>query len=480
MADQAGPAVESLVLEQPGDLATEDEGKIGKSGRRRRSASRSGPSEWPVRLRVALVALVGLLTLTMTGPLMTFDAEAGSGSTLRQIGYVIVGLLAAYAIHVDKAPRRLLVVPCPLVVTLGFCWLSVVWAIDPGMALRRVVLTTLVVWSIFVLTRWQGYDRTLLVLRFSLVAVLVANFLVVKLDPALGLHWTEVPGEDSLAGDWRGMMGHKNAAGLVSALAVLFFVFDARSVPKLVRAAVIGAAGYFLFYSSSRTSVAVCVAALIIGVLFSVYKYRYRAVAFSVLIAGTVTGAVVQNIYSDPFLRTLNDPAAFTGRTQIWRAMWAFYQDNPILGSGFGSFWSIGSASPIYAYGIDWVRDVTQGHNGFLDILVQVGPIGLALVIFSTVVFPIVKLLNTRQVQGATGALLISALIFCLGHNMTESSLFDRDSIGQVFLMFTLALLWTVTASRRRSAGSADLLGWANRAGQHRHRPDRVAGDAAP
>jgi hypothetical protein len=36
-------------------------------------------------------------------------------------------------------------------------------------------------------------------------------------------------------------------------------------------------------------------------------------------------------------------------------------------------------------------------------------------------------------------------LLFCAGHNLTESSLFDRDQILQVFLTFTLAFIWRET-----------------------------------
>ena len=38
--------------------------------------------------------------------------------------------------------------------------------------------------------------------------------------------------------------------------------------------------------------------------------------------------------------------------------------------------------------------------------------------------------------HGVPAALIASMVIFCFGHNGTESSLFDRDTIGQVFLMY--------------------------------------------
>ncbi|HKX78262.1 MAG TPA: O-antigen ligase family protein [Novosphingobium sp.] len=416
---------------------------------------------------LAQVTLVCLLALVLTGPIMTFDqvSVAGEGNLFRQLGYVAITIMAALSVRGERRFRRMAhAVPWPLVAALAFCWLSVVWSMVPEIALRRVILTTLVVWSVFVLVRGLGYERSLLVLRVSLVVTLIANFLAVKLDPSLGIHQFDLLGEDSLYQDWRGVMAHKNIAGLVCALAVLYFAFDAGKIPVLVRLSVIGAAGYFLFYSSSRTSIGVCIAALAVGFVFAKYKYKYRTFVSGFLIAAIAAGAVVQNVYSDPFLRTMHDPDAFSGRTLIWQGMWSFYTQHPLLGAGFGSFWNIGPSGYMSSYSIDWIRTVTQGHNGFFDLLVQIGPIGLALVLFATVVVPLAKVLHSREIQGQTGALLMALLVFMIGHNMTESSLFDRDSIGQVFFMLTLGLLWTAIETRKSATTSSDLLVWANRA----------------
>lgn len=421
----------------------------------------------PVRLNAAILAFAALMLLTMLGPMMTYESTgaSGAGNLIRQGGYLAIALLTVFAIHAETKLSRLDAIPWPMLLALGWCWISLFWAIEPSISLRRIILTTLVIWSLFALVRAMGVDRTLLLVRIALVLTLLANYVAVYFDPMVGIHMVEEPGDGGLMGDWRGYMAHKNMAGLITAMCVLFFLFHRGNMPRYIQLPVLAAAIFFLAMTSSRTSVAVCAAAAVMGLMFTRYNFRYRGLAFTVLLGLVIAAAVVQNVYQDPFLRTLNDPTAFTGRTVIWDALLRYYRDNPLLGSGYGSFWNVGPASPMNRYGTDWLINVQQAHNGFLDLLIQVGPVGLGLVVFATMVMPIIKLLTARQVEGSMGGLLFAVLVFCIGHNATETTLFDRDSIGQVFIILMIALLWTAASMRKSSsrAGGADMLRWANR-----------------
>ncbi|QIG79527.1 O-antigen ligase family protein [Stakelama tenebrarum] len=419
---------------------------------------------------MASLCFFALLTFTLLGPLMTFgrdDAE-GSGSFIRQVGYVVIAGLAFLAADGFRKPWRLTVVPVSIIVALGWCWLSVTWAIAPDIALRRLILTTLIIWTVFVLVRQMGFDRTVGVIRLALLLVLIGNFAAVYFWPDFGIHRANELGDNSLIDDWRGIMGHKNIAGMTSALTVIFYLYYRGKLPQLVRFAIIGAAIYFLLMSSSRTSLGVGIAAIVFGFILQRYKVRYRGILLALLMIVLMVGAMFINVAIDPLRASLNDPTAFTGRTQIWNAMIHYARTRPFTGSGYGSFWNIGERSPIYRYAIDWVMTVRQGHNGYLDLIVQIGLPGLAIVLVATLILPFAKLFNTRQAEGMPTALISALLVFLIGHNGSESSLFDRDTLGQVFLMIAIGLIWALAASRRgrrlKSSG-ADLLAWANRRG---------------
>ena len=417
----------------------------------------------PVRPRVLLFALAAVLTLTLLGPLMTFSGlpMTGEGSPVRQSLYPVILLLVLYGIRARTDPSRLLAVPLPLVVALIWCWLSVGWSIAPDVAVRRVVLTSVVIWSIFMLVRQLGYERVVPVLRVALLLGLVANYFAVLGFPVIGIHQANEPDDLKLIGDWRGIMMHKNIAGAVCALTVLAYTFDPDRIPKAVRAAVIGAALLFLIKSGSRTSVGLCVAAVMVGLLYVRYHARYRLLVLGGLCLVACIGAIMLSIYHNPFNGVLTDESAFTGRMKIWQALSAYVADHPLTGTGYGSFWNIGKDSPIFVYGQGWITEIASGHNGFLDVATQIGLPGLLLVVFGTVVWPFLRLFRSPGATGPRGALIFSIMLFCVTHNFTESSLFDRDQLCQVFLMIGIAMLMSVTeAARLRPARSVPFALW--------------------
>jgi O-antigen ligase len=454
----------------------------GSGGRRRsRSGNRRSDSAEKRRhapsfiMRVGLSAFIALLAMALLGPLMndTNNPFGASAPMVRQLGYTVILALVVYAIRGWKSPRELLAIPWPIGLALAWCWLSVTWALEPAISVRRVLLMTMVLWSTWVLVDRLGYRMSLKIVRSALVLVLAANFLIVWYDPAIGLHHIGPDGDTSLYGNWRGIMAHKNVAGLTCAMTILLFTFDTGSIPRPLQLGVIAAAAVFLWVSQSKTSIGICLMALPVGALFLGYRVSHRTIAHAVL--GILVALIIlgQFVFSDEILAILTDPGAFTGRTVIWAAMWNFYIRHPLFGAGYGSFWNVGPNGPMTAYseysaqGTEWLQLVAEGHNGYFDLLVTIGPIGLGLVLIALVVLPILRLIDRPSDNGQTGALLMAAMVFMIGHNLTESSIFDRDSIGQVFLVLIVAMIWSTTRGRPSRVNATptgrDLFSWANR-----------------
>ena len=63
------------------------------------------------------------------------------------------------------------------------------------------------------------------------------------------------------------------------------------------------------------------------------------------------------------------------------------------------------------------------------------------------VLWPLLRLILSRTPTNQRGALLIALFVFAVGHNMTETSLLERDSFMEAILMFTIAFIWNVTAA---------------------------------
>lgn len=397
----------------------------------------------PVRDWALFVGFLGVIVLALLGPWMVYSdlPMAGDGSPVRQAAYIAALGFTIFAVRPLNAPQRLLALPITVVVALAWCALTVTWAIEPSIAVRRLVLTVVIIWTIFLGVRELGYTRAMTILRVALFVTLIANYIAVFAFPDFGIHQFAEPGDKRLVGDWRGVLMHKNFAGAVSAVTILAFVFDARAIPRALRFPIILAAAIFLYFTASKTSYGLVLAALLCGVLFQYYDSRFRVpVIISLIVAGLVT-AIAFALLRNPLNAQLEDANAFTGRTQIWKALARFLNDHGLLGAGFGSFWNIGPASPIYHYANNWVTTVASGHNGFMDLLITIGAPGVALAVIAVFIMPLFRLLTDHDMPRARGALLIAILLFCIGHNTTESSIFDRDTIVEVILMIAIAAI---------------------------------------
>jgi O-antigen ligase len=407
---------------------------------------------------LATFAMFTLVALTILGPAMTYRPEpfTGEGSPLRQGAYLALLAAAVYAARPWANPSRLIRLPLTLLVAVGWCWASLSWSIAPDEAMRRLSLTTIVIWLIFLLVGEIGAAGTLRAIRIGLVVALIANYGAVLLVPGVGIHQIAEQFDPGLVGDWRGIMLQKNFAGALCAFTILTFLFYGRPVNRYYQLSVLAAATFFLWRTVSKTSMGICALSIIAGFVYLGYNPRYRVLVLSLLVlfAGVVAGYVF--IHLGDITRQLNDPGALTGRAQIWPPLLSYSHDHLLRGAGYGSFWNIGfGESPIYRYGKGWVTHITQGHDGYLDLLVTIGLPGLILVIVAVAVAPVAILFTSRQIDRKVGAGLLAMLIFCMGHNFTESSLFDRDTIVQSFLMLTVAMIHTQTRTQSRIVSAA-------------------------
>ncbi|MBB3940547.1 O-antigen ligase [Novosphingobium fluoreni] len=397
-----------------------------------------------MRLRrlIASVALFILLELSLVGLAPYADTVASATSQQGDIGrqVLILGALGLLMIAPSNA-RPPMAVPTSILILLGYCLLTCLWAIEPALAMRRLALTTAAIWIVVRSVGDLGAVRTLNLMRIVLVVLLVANFVSIYATPLAKHLATD---ESSIIDDWRGVMSHKNVAGVACSMTILFFAFDRTSsrMPPWVHALVLSAATVFLVMSNAKTSIGMVVIALAAGFAMQFYNPRHRSMA---LPAGvTAAGLIVLYVfmYSGIIERILNDPFALTGRGSIWPPLLEYAGDHLLTGSGFGSFWQIGDRSPIFDYARGWVaHNIGSGHNGYLDLLVTIGLPGLVLAVAVLLVWPMIRLLCSLSISRPRRALLCSILVFCAGSNITESTLLDRTAVVEIFLVIAVVLI---------------------------------------
>lgn len=388
-------------------------------------------------------------------------------SKFRIYAYGLLSLIQVVLLTMRGLRRSIRLYGSAVVPFLMWSTVSMVWTQHVDLTSKRIFLLSLVYGGIFAGICDLSYQRTLAILRFVLCGALILNFAVVLAAPDVGTHGTL----------WRGFMAHKNIAGMLSAFTVIVFTFDGSKLPTAARLPVVAGALTFLLFTWSKTSLITLPIALGTGAAIALISERTpRAIEITrksfvtgprVLFVLALISLIVLTIQRDIFLSFTNDTTTLTTRGAIWRPMIQFYLDSPLLGSGYGAYWDASDklVDPSAING-SW-KYVDQGHNGYLDLLVQVGLPGLVLALFAAFVWPLQQLTALIGREPQRAALIFATLVFWLIENFSESSLFADDSLGNGMLLIALAQLHRVHlrssggsgVRRRRKAGaSSDVL----------------------
>lgn len=138
-----------------------------------------------------------------------------------------------------------------------------------------------------------------------------------------------------------------------------------------------------------------------------------------------------------PITALTDKDASFTGRTQIWALVAEHVQLRPLLGSGYGAYWTAGAVPGTESFVVRMGNFYPgSAHNGYLEIANDLGLVGLACLLAYLVkhVKQALQLLGTDRPQGA----LYLALFFQQAiANLSESHWFSVLSVN--FILMTLA-----------------------------------------
>jgi O-antigen ligase len=391
-----------------------------------------------------------------------------------QLLYVVAFVTSGLALRPWRGPAALLVFPVSMTLLFTWFWASTSWAIAPSTSVKRVFLVSQIAFTIFAVVRQLGYRRALGMGRVMVGAGILVSVIVTLAIPSIGFQ--SAGGAADAGGGWRGLFIDKNAFGAFASFAALLFLFDGRMLfnnrplSPYVRGGIVVLSLFCVFISGSKTSLGIVILVIPTAFLLGRFNPSYRMLLIPLAVFAAVGVYLMWGKLIAPFSEALYDPRAFTGRGLIWGPVWNYSRDHPWLGAGYGSFWSIGTDSPIYTYTLyTWVqKGVAQSHNGYLEMLATVGSIGLALAVIAGIAAPLAKLVWTRALASKPDqkALCASIILFCVGNNLTEATLFNRDTFLNSALLFAVAL---VCQAIREAVGQSQRLGPPPRWNPRRH-----------
>ena len=392
-----------------------------------------------------LLVFVGLSPFAVRDPNVLIGSEtiaAGEGDLIRQICYLIVFFTIGVIAIQREGLRTLDAMPVMLAALLVWCALSALWSPEPDVTIRRVGLEVVVVLSVVLGINNLGVERCLRILRLVLALVLIVNWISIPILPQA----VHLPNETdpSIVGDWRGLYFHKNITGAVCAVSAMLFLYyairDKSRADWLLLAATIG----FLIMTRSKSSMGLLPLAVGAGAIYY-WAWRRpldRAIISIVALLFAALAATLILLNYDAIAHILADPQEFTGRTAIWQAEAGFIRDHPWLGSGFGSFADTGALSPLHDYvGASWVDAVSHGHNGYLQLTVTLGFVGLALGLIAVILTPAAAFWRIDDMDRLLKAFLFSLFVFFVFHNLTESDFLESDGASWVVFLMMMAAL---------------------------------------
>jgi O-antigen ligase len=401
-----------------------------------------------------LLVFVGLSPFAVRDPNVLIGGEtiaAGEGDLIRQICYLIVFFTIGVIAIQREGLRTLDAMPVMLAALLVWCALSALWSPEPDVTIRRVGLEVVVVLSVVLGINNLGVERCLRILRLVLALVLIVNWISIPILPQA----VHLPNETdpSIVGDWRGLYFHKNITGAVCAVSAMLFLYyairDKSRADWLLLAATIG----FLIMTRSKSSMGLLPLAVGAGAIYY-WAWRRpldRAIISIVALLFAALAATLILLNYDAIAHILADPQEFTGRTAIWQAEAGFIRDHPWLGSGFGSFADTGALSPLHDYvGASWVDAVSHGHNGYLQLTVTLGFVGLALGLIAVILTPAAAFWRIDDMDRLLKAFLFSLFVFFVFHNLTESDFLESDGASWVVFLMMMAALRDYRLRRSR------------------------------
>jgi exopolysaccharide production protein ExoQ len=360
--------------------------------------------------------------------------------------WVYTGLLAVGLIVLVSRRRqvgKLLRANAPIILFFLYCAVSLLWSDYPDVAFKRwnKALGDLVMVLVILSDREPSAALKRLLARTTYVLIPL-SILFIKYYPSLGRGY----------GPWGGKVQNFGVTMNKNTLGVICLVFGLGSLWRFLAAyqdrkctgrtrqliahgVILGMVLWLLWMANSMTALSCFLMASALLLLANSRAVIRRPAVVHLVIAAmlSVSVSVLFLGVGPGVLQTMGRDPTLTDRTEIWRVILSMVQ-NPLLGTGFESFWLGPRLAKMWS--IYWWHP-QEAHNGYLEIFLQLGWIGVALLV-------VILVTGYRTVFGAwrsnvsTGSLLLAYFFAGLVFNFTEAGFFRMMAPAWIFFLFAI------------------------------------------
>lgn len=345
----------------------------------------------------AVLAYLGLFTILSPDAIRYTIGWLGWSAVV-----ITLAIWTVVALAIKSPAKTLTRIPLPLFGLMSLMLLSLIWSQYRAMSLVTLGLQiTATLFAIFLANQfsWRQLLHILSnTVRFLLVASLAIEIFAAifgPIKPFFPNYQGDVPPHASYL--WvqgnllqferiQGVMGNANLLAFTAVLGLLLFLIEliVTDRSKWLPGASLALA-VLMAYLAQSAGMTVAMGLIAFAALVAIFaegrpkptRHRIYKVAIAFLAVAIVLGIVFRELVFDLLDRS---PDA-TGRFSIWEKVWGLITEKPLEGWGWIGYW-IPGVEPFE--GLVEINGVPmyQAHNAYLDIWMQLGILGLALLLW--------------------------------------------------------------------------------------------------
>nr|CBX31467.1 hypothetical protein N47_E49790 [uncultured Desulfobacterium sp.] len=331
-----------------------------------------------------------------------------------------------------------------LMILIAYMITSILWSDIPYISFKRLIKDmAAVVMAFMVATESEPRQAIQCILRRIIYIHIPFSLLLIKYYPHLGVEFARWSGGRM----WIGVAQQKNSFGQLCLIAFFYLLWALYKKYQESDSPAIKYKTYtdiFLLLltawllkgpgnSYSATSIISLAAGIICYcglLLMKKLNIRLGVMAWMMLIAfiiiyGTAApfmgGLSFESLFSE-----IGRDVTLTGRTEVWKNLIVTAMQHPLLGHGFGGFWTT-EAREQY--------NISGSHNGYLSVLLHLGFVGLILVSLF-ILDSCRKAFRNLTNDYYWGSLWICYLFMFMINNITETSLGSFSTILMAIILF--------------------------------------------
>ena len=320
--------------------------------------------------------------------------------------------------------------------------ISIYWSDYPFVSFKRWIKSLgTVIMALVIITEERPSQAVGVILKRLAFVLLPLSILFIKYYPLLGraYNWMGMP-------MFTGVAGQKNGLGAICLLSSIYFSWElllnrrycnesGQRLHYSIYIIIIPMIVWLLYKANSATSLA-CVVVVICLFLLSrlpavtqkPHRILFIGIAF-IFVFGTLE---LFFDVKDTVIVMLGRRPDLTTRVPMWKDLLTM-AGNPIIGVGYESFW-LGARQ-------DMIKNLwgysNQAHNGYLEVYLNLGVIGL-FIVTAWILTGVIKVAHLLSIDYPVAILRLSFIVVAVLYNITEATL---DGVSNIWLLLFLGIM---------------------------------------